>query len=94
MVKIIANYGYTDGSGDYYIIIDTDACDGCGECVKACPEGIFEVAPDDYDKPVAMVKEEKIKSVGYLCPGYQRVCINKGINCHQACQKGAISHTW
>ena len=24
----IANYGYTDGSGDYYIIVDTDKCDG------------------------------------------------------------------
>ena len=94
MVKIIAHYGYADGSGEYYIIIDTEICDGCGECVKACPQKIFDVVPDDYDKPVAIVKEEMITSVGYLCPGYHRVCLDKEVNCHLVCQKGAISHTW
>ena len=33
----LANYGYTDGSGDWYIRIDTALCTGCGDCVAACP---------------------------------------------------------
>ena len=31
---MIANYGYKDGSGDWFISIDTDRCNGCGKC---CP---------------------------------------------------------
>ncbi len=31
------HYGYTDGTGEYFIAIDTGRCDGCGECVSACP---------------------------------------------------------
>jgi hypothetical protein len=27
---MIANYGYKDGSGEFFISIDTDCCDGCG----------------------------------------------------------------
>jgi ferredoxin len=44
-----AHYGYADGSGEYYIIIDTDRCDGCGACASACPKDIFEIITDDYD---------------------------------------------
>ena len=91
---MIANYGYSDGTGEYYIIIDTDKCDGCGECVTACPEGIFEIAPDDYDKMVAQVKEELLKTLSYVCPGYYRKCHAETVNCHQVCQKEAIDHTW
>jgi NAD-dependent dihydropyrimidine dehydrogenase PreA subunit len=32
-----AHYGYKDGSGDYFIIIDTDKCNGCGICEHECP---------------------------------------------------------
>ena len=27
-----ANYGYKDGSGDFFITIDTDLCNTCGPC--------------------------------------------------------------
>ena len=30
---MIANYGFKDGSGDWFIVIDTDKCNGCGKCV-------------------------------------------------------------
>lgn len=90
---MIANYGYTDGSGEYFITIDTDRCDGCGQCVSACPKGVFEVAPDDYDNNVAMVKEQFAKTISYVCPGYPR-CKSQGADCHGACAGGAISHTW
>jgi ferredoxin len=89
-----ANYGYTDGTGDYFITIDTDKCDGCGDCVAACPENIFELAEDDYGKVVATVMEETRKRLGYLCPGFNVVCSRKEINCHIACENKAISHTW
>ena len=91
---MIAHYGYTDASGEYYIIIDTDKCDGCEECVRVCPRGVFEVALDDYDKAVARVKEDVVKSIRYVCPGYGGKCINEENNCHKACPYDAISHTW
>lgn len=94
MVEIIVHYGYTDGTGEYYIVIDTDKCDGCGECIRACPKGVFELGVDDYDETVAMVKKEMLKSISYICPGYHHECSSKEINCHKACQRDAISHTW
>ena len=44
---MIANYGYKDGSGEYYISIDTDKCIGCTAgraCLNACPKQMFEIA--------------------------------------------------
>jgi len=90
---MIAQYGYADGSGEYFIVIDTDKCDGCGECVKACPKGVFDVLPDDYDDLVACVKDELLKSISYVCPGYEK-CRSLEVNCHTACPRDAISHTW
>ena len=92
--KIRAHYGYADGSGDYYITIDTDKCDGCGECVSVCPHGVFEIILDDYDESVAAVKQEHATSIGYVCPGYHKRCINEEINCHAKCHVGAIEHSW
>ena len=91
---MIAQYGYADGSGEYYIIIDTDKCDGCGECVRVCPKGIFDIAVDDYGKSVAHVMEDVLKSLHYVCPGYHQKCANEENNCHEACAQDAISHTW
>ena len=89
-----ANYGYADATGEYYITIDTDRCDGCGECLAACPEGLFELAEDDYGKLVAVVREELRTKIGHLCLGFDLVCSKKEVNCHTACQAEAISHSW
>jgi len=86
------HYGYTDGTGDYSITIDTGRCNGCGECVQACPSGIFIVDKDDSDQPKATVKEEARKRLAFLCPGF-RSCTHE-INCHYVCSKEAISHSW
>ena len=68
---MLANYGYKDGSGDYFIAIDTDKCDGCGKCEKACPQGVFEMGPDDADpfrdEPVAKAAEGQRKKLRYVC---------------------------
>lgn len=89
-----ANYGYADATGEYYIQIDTDKCDGCGECVKACPEGLFEIMEDDYGKMVAAVKEEARAKVGYLCPGFHLSCHRQAVNCQSVCRQNAITHSW
>ena len=86
---MIIHYGYTDGRGEFYITIDTDKCDGCGKCVEECPLNIFELTIDDYDQKVVKVKDEVIKNIGYLCPGYKSCK-----KCQKACDKQAITHSW
>ena len=91
---MLANYGYIDGTGEYYIIVDTDKCDGCGLCVEVCPASLFQVMPDDYDKEVAEVKPELVTRVSYLCPGHSACAKTHGGTCQSVCEPGALSHTW
>lgn len=89
-----ANYGYTDGSGDYYITIDTDLCDACGKCVTACPAGVFEVIVDDYDEEVAAVVEGQRKKLKYTCAPCKPTSGVVSLPCVVACEPGAIAHSW
>jgi len=90
----IANYGYTDASGDYYITIDSQKCDGCGKCVDACPEKVFEVITDDYDNLVARVRNGVVRNLKYICGPCKPVSGAKELKCLRSCEKGAISHSW
>lgn len=92
--EYIANYGYTDGSGDYYLIVDTDKCDGCGECVEACPQDVLEVLADDYDDLVAVVREQHRKNLKYVCAPCKPVSAPRDVKCQSACPTEAISHSW
>ncbi len=103
---MIAQYGYRDGSGTYYISIDTDKCDGCvdyevAKCVEVCPAGVFEVVDEDpndplRDEPVAIVKEEHRNKLRFSCAQCKPASGYKveDLPCVKACPNGAISHSW
>ena len=95
---MMAHYGYKDGSGEYFIVIDTDKCDGCGECGKACPYGVLEVGEDENDpfreELVARVREEHRKKIKYTCAPCKPESGRKSLPCMEACEPDAISHSW
>jgi len=88
------NYGYSDGTGEYFITIDIGRCDGCGQCVSACPAAVFNIFEDENGQPKAVVKEEARKKLAFLCPGLNSCHSTHEVDCHLACPKDAISHTW
>ena len=91
---MIVNYGYTDGSGEYYIVIDTDKCDGCGQCVDVCPKNVLELAEDDYGDIAVKVRDEVKSKLSYVCLGFNPGCSKHEVNCHSVCEHDVISHTW
>ncbi len=95
---MIANYGYRDGSGTYIVSIDTERCNGCGDCVKACSYGVLEIVADPYEpleeKVVAIVTEQHRKKIKYSCAPCKPIDGRKDLPCVVACKPGAISHSW
>jgi len=90
-----AMYGYKDGSGDYFITIDTDKCDGCGDCVQACPYGVFEVIVDDYDDEVGAVTSDQKNKLKYTCnPCKPEGSRHADFPCVKSCSQDAITHSW
>ena len=93
--QIITYYGYQDGSGEYYIIIDADKCNGCGDCIIICPPGALkleDVFIDLEDKLVAAVSEEQRKKIRYTCSPCKPEDGN--VPCVQACNQNAIKCIW
>ena len=92
-----ANYGFKDGSGDWFLAIDTDKCDGCGKCVEACPANVLEVGEDEFDpfrdEPVAKVRQEERKKIRYSCAPCHPGSSGKTTPCSGACPSGSISHS-
>ena len=91
-----ANYGYMDGSGEFFITIDTDKCLECTDrsCVSVCPVGLFEIIVDDYDDEVAAIKEEHRKKLKYDCAPCKPVSDRPPLPCVDACAPGAVTHSW
>jgi NAD-dependent dihydropyrimidine dehydrogenase PreA subunit len=92
-----ANYGFKDGTGEFFITIDTDRCTACDDCIPACPQGMFEMFEDEiYDEKYAVVKEDKRKKLKFECnvckpaAGYQMA----DLPCIRVCEPGAIEHSW
>jgi ferredoxin len=95
---MIANYGYKDGSGEFFISIDTDKCDGCGKCMEICTWGVMVVGDDENDplreEPVARVSEEHRKKIKYSCAQCKPVSGATTPPCILSCEPEAISHSW
>ncbi len=94
---MIANYGFEDGSGTYYITIDTNKCSVCKErgCIDACPAKLFQVEADDWDEEVVVVKKEmsnKLKSSCTECKPTHHT--PELLLCKKACTLQAITHSW
>jgi len=92
---MIANFGFKDGSGDWFIAIDTDKCNACGKCVAVCPPRILEVGENEYDpladEQMAKVKMAERKKIRYSCAPCQPGYGEKASPCVLACEPGAIS---
>ena len=94
---MIANYGYKDGSGDYYISIDTDKCIDCSAgraCLTACPKEMFDAMTDDYDDEVVCIKETNRRTVAYDCAECKPAGGYTSLPCTTACTPMAIKHSW
>jgi len=96
---MLANYGYQDGSGEFFITIDTDRCNGCGDCVSACPARLFAVVDEDphdplREEPVAIVVDDKRKKLKYECNPCKLPSVRPPLPCVTACQAEAIGHSW
>lgn len=94
---MIANYGYKDGSGEYYISIDTDRCIDCAAgraCLTACPKQMFEMITDDYDDEVARVKQANCRTLAFDCAECKPSSGHVSLPCTSACSPGAIKHSW
>jgi len=91
---MIANYGYEDGSGHYYIKIDTSKCAECSAkgCITSCPEGLFATEMDDFDDEVVIIREDARNTLLTSCAnckagGEKELCISN-------CEAGAIGFSW
>lgn len=92
-----AHYGYKDGSGDYFITIDTDKCNGCGKCVEACPYKVLEMISNEYDLEggdMAAVRDEHRKKIKYSCAPCKPMTGERNMPCVLACEPKAITHSW
>jgi len=91
---VITHYGYKDGSGEYFLAVDSGKCDACGKCVPACPAKALEmttVFADLEDKPVAGVKEASRKALRESCAS----CDHLGkAPCESSCPHSAVRLTW
>ncbi|WP_165045481.1 ferredoxin [Adlercreutzia sp. ZJ138] len=90
---MIANYGYEDGAGQYFISIDTDLCVVCEKkpCVEVCEHGVYSIEEDDWDDEVVVVVESKKLSLSDLCAACKH---EKKEACLAACPAGALVHSW
>jgi len=92
---IITYYGYKDGSGEYYIIVNAKKCNGCDKCAEQCPQDALEVTTmivDLEDQLVVAVREEHRKKIKYTCSPCKPE--SGRTPCVLACEQKAIECIW
>jgi Fe-S-cluster-containing hydrogenase component 2 len=92
---LITYYGYSDGSGEYYIVIDSGKCSGCGKCVQECPQKALKLEIefiDLEDKTVAEVTEEHRKKIKYTCASCKPE--SDRTPCVLVCEPKAVKCVW
>jgi Fe-S-cluster-containing hydrogenase component 2 len=92
---MLAHYGYEDGSGGYYITVDTVRCTGCRDCVAVCPARVLAMIEEDpvEERLVAAVSDEHRKKIKYSCSACKPAGFSS-LPCVAACEPGALSHSW
>jgi len=91
----ITYYGYMDGSGEYYVVIDSDKCSGCGKCIQECPQKALQLENmfiDLEDKTMATITEQHRKTIKYTCSSCKPD--NNNTPCVLACEGKAIKCVW
>ena len=95
---MIANYGCEDGSGAYYISIDTAKCSDCNDhgCITGgCPAAIFQLESDDWDNEIAVVKKETCNRLQSVCSDCKPLSDRPVmLPCQNACKLRSIVHSW
>ena len=92
---MITHFGYCDGSGEFYIVVDSDRCNGCGKCVMACPQNALQTQTefiDLEDKVVMAVSEEHRKKIKYTCGSCKPE--SNQTPCVLVCEAKAIRCVW
>jgi ferredoxin len=92
-----ALYGFQDGSGDWFLIIDTEKCNGCGACVAVCPAHALEMGEDEFDpfneEQVARVKDVERNKIRYTCAPCKPGVSVDPVPCVAVCEPGALAHS-
>ena len=94
---MIANYGYEDGAGFFYIGIDTDKCAECDgkPCIPACPQQLYIVEEDDWGDDVVVVDSAKTSQLQAACDACKKAATEQAnLPCFAACEQDALTHTW
>lgn len=94
---MLANYGFEDASGAYYIQIDTEKCAQCigRGCTRGCPMHVFELCEDDYDDVVAAVRDFLRDRINSICAACKQLdARSEMLPCQLACGRQAITHSW
>lgn len=94
---MIANYGYEDGTGTYYIKIDTLKCAQCDHknCLEACPADVFHMEEDDWGDEIVAIEDKHRNNLMVLCLDCKSSGFSNGsYPCQKSCDMNSISHTW
>jgi Fe-S-cluster-containing hydrogenase component 2 len=93
---MIANYGYADGEGEFYITIHQDKCAQCEAkpCIPACPKALLVEEEDPYGETVAAVDDHRRRRLKYECMECKPRRNRPPLPCVSACPYGAVEHSW